>query len=119
VDIVTSIDASENNRAFLCLHDHLAVKSAIRNSPMEIFNGVYWNDLHTATTISVAPGDVVLLKVARVASCPGLDEQIAYSYPTRANDALDRANYTRQVSSPRLSFSSANIYLVVYWAMMP
>lgn len=116
-----SIDALEKGHAFLYLNAHLAVKSAISNRSVEIFNGRYWNDLHSTTTVSIRSGDIVLLKVAGVVSCPGLNEQMALLYRTRANDASGSAevNLSRQVSSPRLSFSSANIYLVVDWAMMP
>jgi hypothetical protein len=118
-DFVLSIDALQNGHAFLYLNAHLA-KIAISNRSIQIFNGRYWNNLHPTTTVSVRSGEIILLKVAGVVSCPGLDEQIGLLFPSRVNEASDGAevNLSRQVSSSRLFFSSANIHLVVHWATM-
>ena len=80
-DFMVSIDAVEKRRAFLDFNAHLAVKNAISNKSIEIFNGIYWNDLHTTTTVSVRSGDIWLLKVAGMESCPGLNEQLTFLYP--------------------------------------
>ena len=57
----------------------------IRINPPEIFKGKFWDDIHITTTLYVQSGDILLIRAAGVISCPGLEEQIASLYPTRAN----------------------------------
>jgi hypothetical protein len=82
---MVSAEAFEEGQAFLSLNAHSAIKNATGNKPLEIFKGKYWDDIHITTTLSVRSGDILLIRVAGVVSCPGLEEQIASLYPTRAN----------------------------------
>jgi hypothetical protein len=82
---MVSAEAFEKGQAFLLLNTHSAIKDAIRNKLLEIFKGKYWDNIHITTTLYVRSGDILLIRVAGVVSCPGLEEQIASLYPTRAN----------------------------------
>jgi hypothetical protein len=84
---MVSTDAFEKGQAFLSLNAHSAIKNATGNKLLEIFKGKYWDDIHITTTLSVRSGDILLIRAAGVVSCPGLEEQIASLYPTRANGA--------------------------------
>jgi hypothetical protein len=82
---MVSAEAFEKDQAFFTLNAHSAVKNAIGNKSLQIFKGKYWDDIHLTTTLCVRSGDILLIRAAGVVSCPGLEEQIASLYPTRAN----------------------------------
>jgi hypothetical protein len=86
-DFIVSAEAFEKSQAFLTLNAHSAVKNAIGNKSLEIFKGKYWDDMHMTTTLCVRSGDILLIRAAGVVSCPGLEEQMASLYPTRAKAA--------------------------------
>ena len=81
---MVSAEAFEKGQAFLSLNTHSPVKNATGNKSLEIFNGKYWDDLHITTTLSVRSGDILLIRVTGLVSCPGLWEQIALMSPTRS-----------------------------------
>ena len=109
MDFIASAPTYEPGQAFFSLDSESSVKDAIGSQLVERFNGTYWVQIHITNTFIVGSGDIVLIRVAGIGLCPGLEEQVAsLSLAQPANDASSSSvSMARFVSS---MYSSSPFY---------